>query len=457
MAGIGFTLRRMLAQGGFMGPLQAVTYASVIASGPWITSSASLELLGLWSPLHQGSHTYEIFLAIVSYVFAFSLIVTGFSQMVASRYLADRLYENRWEFFSSAFAELSAPLFLFQALTSFAFLLFVPLDVVTKTMSILLYLAVSGSWIAMVFLTAAKDFRTIVFAFVAGLVISVAAGLYGAQSWGLAGQVAGFGAGYLFTFCVLLFEIKREFGLPRVHPEKFWQYFRQFWPLVLTGGIYNMGIWIDKILFWYNPDTGRQVLGALHVSPMYDNAMFLAYLTIVPALGMFTLRLETDFFDTYRAYFSAISAHERLDELLRVKAEMVSTLGRNLFLIFKVQAPITAFAILFAPEILRFLHVDYFSLFVFRFGCLGAMLHVLHLTVLILLLYLEYRVEALCLALTFFASNTLFTLLAFGGGIGFYGMGYAASCGLTLFVGTQLLARAFRDLEYHVFMRLPLW
>jgi uncharacterized membrane protein len=182
----------------------------------------------------------------------------------------------------------------------------------------------------------------------------------------------------------------------------------------------------------------------------------LAYLTIVPALGMFTLRLETDFYDTYRAYFSAISAHERLDDLLRAKREMARTLWNNVILIFKVQAPITAFAILFAPEIVRSLHLDWFSLFVFRYGALGALLHVLHLTIMVLLLYLEYRLEALLLALTFFGSNAVLTLLAFSGGVPFYGMGYAASCGVTLLVGFQLLANAFRDLEFHIFMRLPL-
>ncbi|HEY9724778.1 MAG TPA: exopolysaccharide Pel transporter PelG [Oscillatoriaceae cyanobacterium] len=456
MAGIGFTLRRMLQQDGFSGPLKALTYAMVIAAGPWIASSTALEVLGALSPLHQGSQRYDIFLAIVSYVFAFSLIVIGFFQMVANRYLADRLFEGRWDFVSPAFAELSAPIFVVQALLAVAFLSFVPLDVPTKAMALLLYLAITGTWLAMIFLSAAKDYRWIVLAFFAGFFISVGGGVYGAFRSGLSGQLAGFTAGYLLTFFLLLYRLKREFGLPGLHPEAFWQYHKRFWPLAVTGLAYNLGIWIDKILFWYNRDAGRQVLGALHVSPLYDNAMFLAYLTIVPALGMFLLRVETDFYDTYRAYFAAIAAHERLETLLHAKREMARTLWRNLVLVLKVQAPITAFAIFFAPEIVMGLHLNWLSLFVFRYGALGAMLHVLHLMVLILLLYLEYRMEAMFLALVFFVSNTAFTLLAFAGGMPDYGIGYCASCGLTLLVGLQLLANAFRDLEYHVFMRLPL-
>jgi uncharacterized membrane protein len=455
MAGIGFTLRRMLQEQGFTGPIKALSYAMVIAAGPWISSCATLGLLGVLSPLHQGTHSYEIFLAIVSYAFAFSLIATGFCHMVANRYLADRLYEDRWEFFAPAFAELSVPLFLIQATIAIGFMIFVPLGAPDKLAALIMYLAITGTWLSMIFLSAAKDYRWILLAFAAGFLLSVFGGVWGASVARLTGQLAGFSAGYMLTFFILLYRLKREFGLPGISAEGFWHYFKRFWPLAVAGFAYNLAIWIDKILFWYNPQTGRQVLGLLYVSPLYDNAMFLAYLTIVPALGMFLLRIETDFYDTYRAYFSAISAHEHLNDLLRAKAEMVRTLWRNLLLLLKVQAPLTAFAILFAPELINGLHLNWLSIYVFRFGALGALLHVLHLMVMILLLYLEFRIEAMALALVFLASNTLFTLAAFHGGIAYYGVGYALSSALTLFVGVHLLTSSIKNLEYNVFMRQP--
>lgn len=456
MAGIGFTLRRMLAAPGFSGPLRALAYAMVISAGPWITSSATLALLAAMSPLGQGSHAYEVFLAIVSYVFAFSLIMVGAFQMVANRYLADRLFEDRWEFFAPAFSAVSAPLFMVQAALAVVFFMFCPLAFVVKLSGLILYLAVTGTWLAMVFLSAAKDYRTIVAAFLGGFLVGIACGILGAGSYGLAGQLAGFTAGYLTTFFLLLARIKREFGLPVVLAEGLWEAHKRFWPLAVTGLAYNLGVWIDKILFWYHPEAGKQVAGALHVSPLYDNAMFMAYLTIVPAMGMFLLRVETDFYDTYRSYFAAIAAHERFQDLLRAKEEMARTLWRNLILVLKVQAPITLLAVFFAPEIIGALKLQWLSLFVFRFGAVGALFHVLHLMVLILLLYLDFRRTAMALALVFLATNTLFTLACFGGGLAYYGLGYALSCGVTLLVGVQLLAWAFKELEFHVFMRQPL-
>jgi uncharacterized membrane protein len=456
VAGIGFTLRRMLAQQGFSGPLKALTYAMVISAGPWITSSATLAFLAAVSPIGQGTHGYEVFLAIVSYVFCFSLIAVGAAQMVASRYLADRLYEDRWEFFSPAFSAVSAPVFMLQAAAAVIFLMFCPIGLAEKFTSLILYLAITGTWLAMVFLSAAKDYRLIVAAFLGGFLVSIACGIIGAGLYGLPGQLAGFTAGYLTTFFILLARIKREFGLPTVYAEGLWAAHKRFWPLAVTGLAYNMGIWVDKILFWYHPEAGKQVAGALHVSPLYDNAMFMAYLTIVPAMGMFLLRVETDFYDTYRQYFSAIAAHERFQDLLRAKREMARTLWRNLSLVLKVQAPITIVAVLFAPEIIAALKLQWMSLFVFRFGAVGALFHVLHLMVLILLLYLDFRRTAMALALVFLVSNALFTLLCFSGGLAYYGLGYALACGVTLLVGVQMLAWAFKELEFHVFMRQPL-
>ncbi|MDB5097162.1 MAG: putative transrane protein [Cyanobacteria bacterium RYN_339] len=456
MAGIGFTLRRMLQEEGYSGPVRALTYAAIIAAGPWITSSGALAILSNFSALPQDGHDFKVFLSIISYVYAFSLVGVGVMQMGASRYLADRLYAGEWQYFAPAFAQLLAPLMLVQGLVGLGFMLLTHLPTPVVVVAVMLYLAVNGTWVAMIFLTAAKDFRTIVIAFVLGFVLSVCGGIYGGAHWGLPGQLGGFTAGYVLTFFVLVARIKWEFGLPIRLADGLGAELRRFWPLAVTGWSYNMAIWIDKIMFWYHPEAGEQVAGPLHVAPIYDNAMFLAYVTIVPALGMFLLRVETDFYDAYRAYFSAISAHDGLVQLRAAKREMAITLVRNLALLLKVQGPVTLGAVVFAPELIGRLHLTWLAVFVFRFGAIGSCLHVAHLMILILLLYLDFRLEAMFLGLVFLTSNWFFTLLSFQGGLPFYGLGYAFASAFTLGVGLILLWRALRDLEYHIFMRQPL-
>ncbi|MFN3429791.1 MAG: exopolysaccharide Pel transporter PelG [Candidatus Sericytochromatia bacterium] len=457
MAGIGFTLRRLLGSDGLSGPLQAFAYATVISSGPWLTSSLALAMLGTWSALTPGGQATDVFLAIVSYCFAFSLVGVGVCQMVASRYLADRLYEDRPDTFAPAFAQLLMPLLGAQLVVSATFAACVPLPLLVKVAAVTLYLALNGTWLAMVFLSAAHDFKAIAWAFAIGWGLSLALGLSGSHTAGLEGQITGFAAGAAFTFFALLARLDREFGVPRRSAPELGAYFGRYWPLVVTGVAYNLGIWIDKIVFWYTDGPGHAVAGPLRAAPVYDNAMFLAYMTIIPALALFLLKVETDFYDEYRAYFSAIAAREGLGVLLAVKARMAAVLRESLGLLVKLQGTLTLAIVLLAPEITAALKISWLSLFVFRVGVIGAFLHVLHLTVMILLLYFDFRKEAAALAVVFLASNWLFSILSVTqAGLAAYGFGYAVASAVTLLFGLALLEANLRDLEYHVFMKQPL-
>ncbi|MFS9669432.1 exopolysaccharide Pel transporter PelG, partial [Klebsiella pneumoniae] len=72
--------------------------------------------------------------------------------------------------------------------------------------------------------------------------------------------------------------------------------------LMLIGLLYNLGIWLDKFMFWYAPGTGQQVFGPLNASVIYDIPVFLAYLGIIPGMAVFLVRIETDFVEYYDAF-----------------------------------------------------------------------------------------------------------------------------------------------------------
>ncbi|MBC7541847.1 MAG: exopolysaccharide Pel transporter PelG [Candidatus Sericytochromatia bacterium] len=456
MAGIGFTLRRMLHTEGLGGPMRAFGYAAVVSSGPWISSSVALAVLGYLSIFSSATADNRIFLALVSYAFAFSLIGVGVCQMVASRYLADRLYLGDTSALAPAYAQLLVPLLLVQVVVAGVFLHFVPLPPFAAIAATTLYALLNGTWLVMIFLSAAHDFRSITLAFAFGLAVSVVAGLFGETVGGLAGKLAGFTLGYLVTYLWLLSRLDREFGMPTEASPHLWAYFRDYWQLALTGFAYNLGIWIDKILFWYQPGPGETVSGLLRAAPVYDNAMFLAYLGIVPALALFLLKVETDFYDQYRGYFSAIADRDSLQGILAVKARIGDVLRQSLGLLLKVQGLLTLGLVIFTPELSEWLQVSWLSVFVFRAGVLGSFFHVLHLITLILLQYFDFRKEACLVALTFLVTNGLFTWLSFSGGLPAYGFGYAASSAVTLLIGLWLLDRSLNDLEFHIFMKQPL-
>lgn len=453
MAGIGFTLRRMLAEEGLFGPLKAFGAALGLASGPWVSASLALSCLGAMSALGVGTPEARIFLALVSHAFAFSLVTTGTVQMAASRFLADRLYTGRHEDVAPAFWQLLVPLWALEALGAGLFLAFVPIAPAAKAVAIVLVLALGGIWVSMSFLSAARRFGRQLAAFALGSAAALALGLVGAQWGGLTGQLIGFTAAQALTCLVLLREVERTFGPPRLARVGLGRHLLRHGALVGVGTAYNVGLWLDKWLFWQHPVAGEAVAGVLRASPVYDEAMFMAYMTVLPALGLFLLRVETDFNDQVRAYFATIEAQRDLAAIEAAKARMAASIRAGLGRVVQLQGALTVAILLAAPQLAATLGLSWFSVAVFRAGVLGAFFHALHLMVLVMLLYLDFRRAALVVAGVFVVTNGVATTLAFAGGLGAYGFGAAIAHLVTLAVALAFLEGGLRRLEFFVFFR----
>ena len=72
-------------------------------------------------------------------------------------------------------------------------------------------------------------------------------------------------------------------------------YFKKYPSLALIGLLYNLGIWGDKLMFWWVAENREQISGALYAAPQYDVAIYLSLLSIVPGMAVFFLKLETEF------------------------------------------------------------------------------------------------------------------------------------------------------------------
>ena len=96
MAGIGFEIRKILKKDSFLSLLQAYGFAGLISSGPWVLSIVAVMLIGIFSFSLMTNTTLIVqFLVSVTYLMAASLIVTGFLQLMFTRFVADRLFENK--------------------------------------------------------------------------------------------------------------------------------------------------------------------------------------------------------------------------------------------------------------------------------------------------------------------------------------------------------------------------
>jgi uncharacterized membrane protein len=317
-----------------------------------------------------------------------------------------------------------------------------------------LFLASAGTWLSMIFLSAARNYAMIVVAFVAGYGLGLGAALVAGPVFGAMGYLAGFTAGQMVVFGMLATAALREFDWTRGWNVDAFSYLRKYPSLVTIGLTYNLAIWIDKLVFWYAP-TGTTLVGQMHAYPPYDRAMFLSSLAMVPALTVFVLHVETSFYDAYRTFFQGVEAKATLSVLRQARQGMAQTLRSGFAQLVKVQAVTVLLALLLAGRIGGLVGLEPGQLGLLRLGLLANSTEVLLLVSLLGLLYFDLRPAAALVATSFVLGNCLLTLLTVQLGPEWYGVGYCGASLVSLTIAQWLLWRHLAKLEYHTFTRQP--
>jgi uncharacterized membrane protein len=190
--------------------------------------------------------------------------------------------------------------------------------------------------------------------------------------------------------------------------------------------------------------------------PLYDTCSFLAYLTVIPALAVNLVRVETSFYECYRAYFGAILGGMPLKVIDARREAMLENLQEGMVRLLRIQGAITLLFILFAPEILSLMDLPHSATRIFRAVCLGAFFHVMLLITILMQLYFDLRKQALITAIIFTLLNAGFAVWSVKNGINTYGFGYAAASMISLLVGYSLLAKSIEYLDYYTFTNQPI-
>ena len=173
MAGIGFKLRTLFQKDSYFDTLRGIIYSTAIAGGPIFFSILCLIMLGIFSTAFLTSQDMRIFLVTIVYVFAFSLISTGFSQLLITRYLSDLIYKNKPGQILPTFTTVLVMTMIFQFVIGLPFILLWQTSLVYKTSALMLFITVGCIWQLMIFLSALRNYKIVLFAFLTGLIISV--------------------------------------------------------------------------------------------------------------------------------------------------------------------------------------------------------------------------------------------------------------------------------------------
>jgi uncharacterized membrane protein len=454
MAGIGFELRKLLRHDSLLGTLQAYAYAGVISSGPWVLSILAILLIGVMAvPVLANARLVTQFQVTVLYLLATSLVLTGCVQLAFTRFTADRLYEKKPELVLPNFNGLLLGVTLVAAAlaagaTTF---LFTQESGVYRLLVAEGFVILCNIWIATIFLSGMKEYKAILVFFAAGYGATMLLA-YMLMDFGLEGLLAGFvlGQGVLLLGMVIL--------VARHYPSKETLRFdflkpRHLYPsLVAVGLLYNLGIWMDKLMFWYWPATSQPVIGPLRASVIYDMPVFLAYLSIIPGMAVFLVKMETDFVEYYDRFFDAVRRGASLTHIEDMRNEMVYTVRQALYQIMKVQTLSALLVIMFSDRLLAALGISGLYQPLLLVNVIAAGLQVVFLGILNVFFYLDKRRVVLGLTAALVLLNGVFTAATFAIGPTAYGFGFALALLVVVMAGFWLLDRKLEVLEYETFM-----
>jgi uncharacterized membrane protein len=454
MAGIGFRLQKLLSGDDYTSAVKAFAFSTLITAGPFLLTIILVLFVQAFSSETLTDRGIAYLQSLITYCFAFSLITVGPSYLVLTRYVADEYYRGHVTSFTASF--FSAYTVNLAVFMPFVFWFFSGLSVNwgMRLEACLLYALAVGMWLAMIFLSAAQDYWRVSRAFLLGLAISLPSAYALGYYQGLQGYFTGFLIGQAVVFVNLVSALLREFGYWEPRDHNWLAYFRLYPRLAGIGFFYNAGVWIDKFLFWASPE-GAWLDARLRYCTIYDTPMFVAYITIMPALVYFFLLVETDFFLKYHDYFMAIQKQEGLAVLERRRQGILGSLRFSFRRVVTVQGLTTGLCLLIAPWIIIVARMDPMHLSVLRVGTLAAFIQAAYLIVLNVILYFDHQREALGVAAVFCLLNALLTDLSLRLGLFAYGYGYAFACFAAVGAALWFLNERLRLLHFWTFSRQP--
>jgi polysaccharide biosynthesis protein PelG len=455
MAGIGFSLQRLMTQDRLSSQFRGYLHATTVAAGPWLLTAAAIAMM-VWLAKDQIGDLAQVrFGGVALLAFSVSLVIASPAALVLSRTLADAIYER--DVRTATPRLLHALAWVLVVTAPVALVLFgawMTLPLPQRVFGFLLSMVCSGVWVTSAVLAAMRSFSTVTWAFVAGLLLALATAYFGFDAYRGTSLLIGLTAGLSLTLFILLARAMSEF--PSDARTADWAAsmgadLLRHRGLALAGLFYALALWVDEWIM-------TQAAGALSAGrgvrshPVYEGAMFLASVAVVPTMVMLLVSLETRWHDGYRAYHREVMHHGTLRSVRRQHGALMRLSHSAFKRIVLVQVAALVLALLAAPTVLRWMGGPESMLPVLRFGLVGAGFHGVLIALLTALAYFDRQRWMLAACLTFFVANAALTYVCMVLGPAYHGVGYAIAAMLACLVAFVGASGTMARLPYVTFV-----
>ncbi|MBN2403612.1 MAG: exopolysaccharide Pel transporter PelG [Spirochaetes bacterium] len=414
MAGIGFELYKILRKGTLSSILKVLFLGTVIVAGPWILSVLSMYFIQKYA-YNAISENPVIFTVTIVYLYAFSLIIFGGIHYIFSRYIADMMYIENDEAIPAALVSVFYIVCALSVILSVIFIWFNDFSMLSysalyKFSLCFLFVVLNLIWLMLIYIALLKAYNRIFFSYLFGVLISIAGVYYLGRLYGVAGALFGYALGQFVIVLLLVIVAQKSYPVKNFKiNNEFFSYFKDYKYLFFIGMFFNLGIWSDKIIYWFAYGTNiRNTLYYYYAE--YDLPVFLAFLTMIPALIYFLVVSEPGFHKDYTKFIKNILG-DTLADIRQNKKRMIKSLRRGTSQLILFQVVWTIGLSLNLKEFLAFMGYELINTTILNVLLIAVFFHVLSLTLQIFLLYLELRTEALISTVLYFTGNIIFTYI----------------------------------------------
>ncbi|WP_157950846.1 exopolysaccharide Pel transporter PelG [Peribacillus acanthi] len=458
MAGIGFQLKKLFRDEGILVNLKAYGYSTIVTIGPMalcicLIIFSQYLLIAVGTPLVERDR----FMAATQYSFIFSQILTGGFNMVISRYVADMTFIKKEENVLASMYGLITICLFFGGILCFLLYFNSPLSISFKLTSYIFFCELIIIWIQCMYVSALKDYMRIVKSFVIGVIVA------GVLTW-VAIVVLDYNnavtlficldIGFLVIILMFLQNIKRFFRINNLSYFNFLIYIERYPLLLLTGFLYTFGLYAHNFVVWMRSEHQVIVDRTFFIAPFYDVPVFYAYLTILPAMVIFMVSVETSFYDSYKLYYQRILEGFSLQDIMIAKKNMFDIISVELKFLTEVQLFITIASIAAGTQLLPKIGMTSEQIHIFTILVIGNLFFSIMFTCILILLYFDAQKDTVITTILFALSSLVITIITTW--VENYGFAWFLSTFICLVLVLKRLKNYLNDIDYYTFCSQPL-
>ena len=178
MAGIGFELRKIYNEDSLFSKQKAYAYAGIVYTGPMLLGillTAGVVVLTMVGGISENERDY--ILSNLTYAIIFSLVFTSLFSLVVTRFVADMLYEKKFETIIPSFYASSALMLMIGTPLYALYLALASRSLAEVAMGVLLFGELCLVWNVITYLTAIKSYKEIIKGFFLAIGVTIVYGL----------------------------------------------------------------------------------------------------------------------------------------------------------------------------------------------------------------------------------------------------------------------------------------